>query len=49
MRAPVGVASSIVSVGRKGPYKGLSWRGTICTGSFMGVPTGEGEDVIASR
>jgi len=49
MRALVGVASAGVFVGRRGPCRGLCWRGTICTGSSLGVPTGEGEDVIPSR
>jgi len=40
-RAPVGVASSGVSVGRRGPCKGLSSRGIICTGSSWRVPTRE--------
>jgi len=47
--APFGVESSGVSVGCKGPCRGLSWRVTTYTGSSLGVPTGEAEDVIPSR
>jgi len=49
MRAPIGVASSGVSVGRVGPCNGLSWRGIICIGYSLGVPLGVGEDVMPSR
>ena len=49
MKALVGMASSSVSIGQAGPCKGLSWRGIICIGSSLGVPLGEGEDVMPSR
>ncbi|KEH29548.1 hypothetical protein MTR_4g045617 [Medicago truncatula] len=38
--APVGVASFGVSGSHRGPCRGLSWRGIICTGSSRGVPIG---------
>jgi len=52
-RAPVGVVFSDVSVGRRGPCRGLSSRGMfywgiICMASPRGVLTGESEDVILS-
>jgi len=37
------------SVGRRGPCRGLNWRGMAGTGSSLGVSTGDSEDVIPSR